>query len=77
MTENQTSEDQQGQADHDVDRYPTWERLLTRLRGAELVPEGQVSRVEIECGAGGDVTYRYWEARSEEYEFSYIGPDSG
>jgi hypothetical protein len=42
---------------------------------AELVPEDQVQRVEIECGAAGDITYRYWPARADEYEFSYLGQE--
>ena len=75
MTDDAEFRDEPETNPHDQDRFPTWERLLSRLMDAELVPEDQVQRVEIECGAAGDITYRYWPARADEYEFSYLGQE--
>lgn len=77
VSESQQTESEADQFDHNADRFPTWDRLLTRLLDAENVPEGQVRRLTIDCGAAGDITYRWYQGRDEESEFSYLGPAEG
>lgn len=58
--------------DHNVDRFPPLDKVLAAIRENPDMPEGEVERIEINCLASGDATYRVWAPRAEEPVGGYI-----
>ena len=61
--------------DHNVDRYPNFDKAMRRImRDAEL-PSGPIERLEVTFLASGEATYRVWAARAEEPDGGYLPPE--
>jgi hypothetical protein len=69
------SEQKQRKVDTDSDRFPKAKDALTRISQYGDLPDEPVERIEIHAGAGGELTFRWWPARSDDSDFGYIGPD--
>ena len=62
--------------DTDQDRYPSIQAVLAAVASADNLPEGDIDRIEINCLASGEATYRVWAARAEEPEGGVLSADS-
>jgi hypothetical protein len=52
--------------DHNQDRYPNIADVLTAMQQDDEIQQGPVERIEVNCLANGDATYRVWAPRAEE-----------
>jgi hypothetical protein len=55
----------------DVDRFPTFHDVLTRLLDDEKFEGALIERLEITTLATGEATYRYWPPKAQEAEGGY------
>lgn len=60
--------------DHNQDRHPTFDQVMQRISHEADLPTGPVERLEVNCLASGELTYRWWTPRAEEPEGGYLGP---
>lgn len=66
--------DDQGPADHEVDRYPTLEDVLGRVLDSDEIAGVTVDRVEITCFANGEANCRWFAPRADESDFIHLNP---
>jgi hypothetical protein len=56
----------------DEDRYPDFNSLLRRIVAETELGDGLVGRLEVNCQANGEATYRVWSPRAEEPDGGFI-----
>ena len=62
-----------GDAPDLAEGYPTLKEVVRGILEDDAVPDIGVRRVEINCFASGDATYRVWILGREETEGGYLG----
>jgi hypothetical protein len=61
--------------DTDSDRYPDIKSVLAAMQDDEEITEGAVERIEVNCLANGDATYRVWAPRAEDPVGGFIAAE--
>jgi hypothetical protein len=60
--------------DTDADRYPALEGVLRAVLASPEIPSGPIERVEVNCLASGEATWRVWTPKADEPEGGYFAP---